>query len=207
MARTVKPPDIRRSEILAAASELFQTQGYNQTPVEAIIQKAGIAKGTFYYYFRSKADILAAIVQEVVLQMVEHSRSIVSDPHLSALEKFRLMLSEQHQVVDNAGPAVMENLHLPENRELHERSNVETILSLGPIMAEIVEQGNREGIFQVENPLETIQFLLAGSQFMFDASLFKWTPEELAARTRAMQAIVERSLGAEPGSFAFLLER
>lgn len=207
MARTVKPPDIRRSEILAAASELFQTQGYNQTPVEAIIQKAGIAKGTFYYYFRSKADILAAIVQEVVLQMIEQSRSIVSDPHLSALEKFRLMLSEQHQVVDNAGPAVMENLHLPENRELHERSNVETILSLGPIMAEIIEQGNREGVFQVENPLETIQFLLAGSQFMFDASLFKWTPEEVAARTRAMQAIVERSLGAEPGSFAFLLER
>src|SRR5262245_26818389 len=59
--RPVKSPAVRREEILAVASELFRSLGYQHTTVEAIIRQAGIAKGTFYYYFPSKADVLAAI--------------------------------------------------------------------------------------------------------------------------------------------------
>jgi AcrR family transcriptional regulator len=204
MTRTVKPPDVRRSEILAAAGELFQTQGFNDTPVDAIIQKAGIAKGTFYYYFQSKEDVLAAIAHQLVLQIVERARHIAANPALSALEKARLMLRDQGQTVAATNPTMMKDLHLPENRELHERINVETILEFGPVMAEVVEQGVREGVFQVEKPLETVQFLLAGSQFLMDYGLFNWEPKELAARAQAMQSIVERALSAETGSFAFL---
>jgi AcrR family transcriptional regulator len=206
MTRTVKNPDVRRKEILAIAGELFQAQGYQDTTVDAIIRKVGIAKGTFYYYFQSKEEVLAALVHELVSHMVEKSRTIADDPTMNALEKTRIMLRAQSQAVYDAGPAVMENLHRPENRELHERSNVETILTFGPIMADVVEQGNREGIFHVEQPLETVQFLLAGSEFLFAHGLFNWKPEELIARTQAMQSIIERSLGAEPGSFGFLIE-
>jgi AcrR family transcriptional regulator len=202
MTRTVKHPDVRRSEILAAAGELFQSQGFQNTPVEAIIRKAGVAKGTFYYYFKSKEDILAAIVHQLVLQMVEHARSISANPALPALEKARLMLLDQAAQVANAD--VIEDLHLPENRELHERINVETILEFGPIMAEVVEQGVREGVFHVENPLESVQFLLAGSQFLMDSGLFHWTPDERRRRNQAMQLVIERALGAEAGSFGFL---
>lgn len=204
MTRIVKDPDVRRNEILAVAAALFQAQGYTDTTVDAIVQKAGIAKGTFYYYFQSKEHVLAALVHELVSHMVEKSRAIADDLTMNALEKTRIMLRAQSQALDEAGLAIMENLHRPENRELHERSNVETILAFGPIMADVLEQGNREGIFHVEKPLETVQFLLAGSQFLFDHSLFHWKPEELIARTQAMQSIIERSLGAEPGSFDFL---
>jgi AcrR family transcriptional regulator len=202
MVRTVKSPDIRRGEILAAARELFQSQGYQNTSVDAIIRKAGVAKGTFYYYFQSKEDILAALVHQLVLQMVEQARIIAADPTLPTLDKVRLMLRGQETQVASA--EVMDDLHLPENRELHERINVETILEFGPIMADVVAQGIREGVFHVENPLETVQFLLAGSQFLMDSGLFEWTPEERAARAKAMQTVIERALGAEAGSFAFL---
>ena len=47
MTRTFKDPDVRRHEILAVTGELFQTQGYKNTTVDAIIRKAGVAKGTF----------------------------------------------------------------------------------------------------------------------------------------------------------------
>jgi AcrR family transcriptional regulator len=204
MTRTVKRPDVRRSEILAAAGELFQSQGFQNTPVDAIIRKAGIAKGTFYYYFKSKEDILAALVHQLVLQMVEHACSITANTTLSALDKARIILRDQAIQVANAD--VIVDLHLPENRELHERINVETTLKFGPIMAEVVEQGIREGSFHVENPLETVQFLLAGSQFLMDSGLFHWTPDERMRRIQAMQSIVERSLGADAGSFGFLSE-
>jgi AcrR family transcriptional regulator len=206
VTRIVKPPDVRRSEILAAAGELFRLHGYRHTTVEGIIKNAGIAKGTFYYYFRSKEDVLAALVHELVLHLVEHARAVANDPSLGVLEKTRLMLRGQTLTIQTANSEVMDSLHLPENRELHERSNVETILAFGPLLATVVEQGNREGTFHVERPLETVQFLLAGSQFLFDSALFQWTPLEQVAHTRAMQTVIERALGAATDSFSFLFE-
>src|SRR5215467_4855820 len=127
MKRIVKPPDVRRGEILAAAGELIRSQGYRHTTVEGIIEKAGISKGTFYYYFRSKEEVLVALVHELVRQLVEQAHAIADEPSLGALEKARLMLRGQSQAIQAANHEVLDSLHLPENREWHERSNVETI--------------------------------------------------------------------------------
>lgn len=206
MSRTVKHPEERRKEILSAAGELFQTQGFRETPVDAIVRKAGVAKGTFYYYFQSKEEVLFALVHDLVVQMVEQASQVVSAPQLNALEKIRLLLTRQNQVLQAAAFNVMEELHLPENRELHERVNVETVLLFGPIIAGVVEEGVQEGLFQVDQPLETVQLILAGSQFLMDASMFDWNPDERFARLLALQALIERSLGAATGSFVFIVE-
>lgn len=49
-----------RTAIYAAAVRLFEAQGYDAVSVERIAAEAGIAKGTFFNHFSSKADILAA---------------------------------------------------------------------------------------------------------------------------------------------------
>ena len=49
-----------RKHILATASELFYSKGYNLTGINEIIDKAGIAKATLYSHFRSKEDICLA---------------------------------------------------------------------------------------------------------------------------------------------------
>lgn len=48
---------IKREILLNTAFELFSTQGINHTAVGDIVKKAGIAKGTFYLYFKDKYDI------------------------------------------------------------------------------------------------------------------------------------------------------
>jgi len=58
MVRITKEYHVRKNELLDTAQELFFTQGYEQTTVETIIQKVGVSKGTFYYYFKSKEDLL-----------------------------------------------------------------------------------------------------------------------------------------------------
>jgi AcrR family transcriptional regulator len=205
MTRTVKAPDIRRAELLEVAGGLFQSRGYAATSVDEIVRAAQVAKGTFYYYFRSKQDVLEAMVEDLVAAMAQASRAVAEDPHLDALAKLRAILTGQRRV--QAGrPGVMEDLHRPENRELHDRSNVETVRVFAPIIAAVVEQGRREGVFDVEDPLSSVQFILAGSQFLFGEGVFNWTPAEAAARTRAMQAIIERALCAPAGSFGFLVE-
>ena len=95
-------------------------------------------------------------------------------------------------------------LHLPENRELHEMTNIQTVLRMSPIFAKIVAQGNEEGVFSTAKPLETIQFLFSGAQFLLDGGLFGFTDEEIRIRREVAQEIIEKSLGAQPGSFGFM---
>ncbi|MBE0150269.1 TetR/AcrR family transcriptional regulator [Serratia fonticola] len=204
MVRTVKTPEVRRAEILQAASELFQEIGYESTSVDSIVRSAGIAKGTFYYYFKSKDEVLAALAQQLCAEMVARSQIIADDPQLGAIEKFCAIIAAQNQTAE-AGQALVEDLHRPENRALHERSNIETVLAFGPILATVVEQGNQEGVFQVDDPLSTVQFILAGSLFLFGHQMFSWTPEEQAARMQAMLLLIERAFGAAAGSFAAVL--
>ena len=50
----------KRRRIVAAATALFVAQGYRKTSVEQIARSAGVAKGTLYLYFKTKADMLMA---------------------------------------------------------------------------------------------------------------------------------------------------
>ena len=52
-----------REKILVAASDLFQTRGINSTGVDTIVATAGTTKMTVYKYFRSKEDLIAAVLQ------------------------------------------------------------------------------------------------------------------------------------------------
>src|SRR5271154_45217 len=56
-----KPPEERRDELMNAAQRLFLKQGVPATTIEQITSAADVAKGTFYLYFSSKEDILAAL--------------------------------------------------------------------------------------------------------------------------------------------------
>ena len=203
MARIVKAPEERRAEIVETAERLFREIGYDKCSVEMIIREIGVAKGTFYYYFKSKPDILQAIVDVTLDKIVEMAERVAEEPSLSAMQKMEALLGKSH-IGDDDSLEVAEMLHLPKNRELHELTNIQTVLRISPVLARIVEQGIKEGVFQVDRPLETIQFLFTGAQFLTDGGMFGFSEPELRTRRLVMQTIVEKALGAEPGSFRFM---
>lgn len=58
----------RRNDILEAALELFASQGYHNTSIEAIRKKAGVSKGLIYNYFDKKEDLVTGIMMAEVNQ-------------------------------------------------------------------------------------------------------------------------------------------
>ncbi len=86
--RIVKDPIERRNEILDAAETLFTTKGYNETTIIDILKAVGIAKGTFYYYFKSKEELLFELARQVVEEMQTASKAIIQTKELNAIEKF-----------------------------------------------------------------------------------------------------------------------
>jgi TetR/AcrR family transcriptional regulator, mexJK operon transcriptional repressor len=55
-----------RDRVLDAAADLFFTDGYGATSVEAIAARARISKRTFYHRFKDKADVFGAVIHRVI---------------------------------------------------------------------------------------------------------------------------------------------
>jgi len=203
VSRIVKEPEVRRLEIIEGAKKLFEEHGYENTSVESIIKEVGIAKGTFYYYFKTKKDILIALVQYIGKDIESHFESIVKLNNVTAIEKLKLMIRGDAKK-SKTSPKVMELIHKPENRELQEQLNILTIERIAPLIAQVIEQGNKEGVFNAATPTESVQILLAGSQFVLDSGLFDWTDKKRIALLKALQASFELTMGAKPRSLKFI---
>jgi len=67
--------DNNRMRIIQAADQLFYKRGYNQTSFSDIADVTGIPRGNFYYYFKTKDDILAAVVDA----RVKHYEQALAD--------------------------------------------------------------------------------------------------------------------------------
>ena len=59
-------PDDRRAQLLVAARTVFASLGYHRANVSAIIDQAGVARGTFYNYFESKRACFQAVLSETM---------------------------------------------------------------------------------------------------------------------------------------------
>lgn len=204
--RMIKKPAERKVEILDAAETLFATKGYAKTSVADILDAVGIAKGTFYYHFKSKEEVMDSVVMRFVEVGVKSAQSIAKNPKLSATEKlFRLITSEY--VNEHHKEHLIEQLHETTNAEMHLKSLVETILGLAPILGDIIEQGVDEKSFSTPYPKESAEFLLVSSQFLLDAGLFHWNPEEIEQKTKAFSYLMETTLGAKSGTFNYVYKR
>jgi len=202
--RISKKPEVRKNEILDAAEVLFAAKGYNHTTINDILEAVAIAKGTFYYHFQSKEEVMDSIVMRFIEAGVDAARMIAADTTLTAHEKiFRIVMAQKP---DDGKEKMIEQLHQVHNAEMHQKSLVETILQLTPVLTDVIEQGIEEGTFQTAYPRETVEFLLVSSSFLFDEGIFRWRPEELMQKAVAFTTIMEMTLGAEQGSFGYMLE-
>ena len=87
---------------------------------------------------------------------------------------------------------------------MHQRSLVESVLKITPIVTRIVEQGIEEKIFTTPYPQETVEILIISFQILFDDGLFAWSYEERISKLKAMAWTFDLLLGAKEGSFNFI---
>ena len=204
--RIVKEYEERRKEILETAERLFLTKGYTKTTVNDILKEIGIAKGTFYHYFKSKEEVMDEIIMRIIKEDVAKAKVIVSNPNIPVLEKLFRVLIEQSPKSGDVKDKMIEQFHQPNNAEMHQKSLVQSIIHLSPVLTEVLEQGIEEGIFSTSYPQETIELLLSSAQVIFDDGLFQWKPEEMMRRAKAYIKMMEVSVGAKEGSFDYMME-
>lgn len=203
--RVVKKPDERRNEILDAAEKLFAGKGYMKTTINDILQEVGIAKGTFYYYFKSKEEVMDAVAMRYIDMGTEAVKIVVEDKKLTALEKFRILLTKDVTKSENKDE-ILEEFHQVGDAQMHQKSLLMTIERLVPLITEIVIQGIEEKSFNTLYPKEVVEVIMIYLNTIFDEGLFQWTQEEKIQKAKALAYVMEKTLGAEKGSFDYMTE-
>jgi TetR/AcrR family transcriptional regulator, cholesterol catabolism regulator len=86
LSRRERKKDETRHRIFHAAIDLFREKGFEQTTVDDITEKADVAKGTFFNYFRRK-EVVLAFLSETRLQAIEEDAGAILAESRPAREK------------------------------------------------------------------------------------------------------------------------
>src|SRR6266705_6959101 len=88
--RSLMPTDTR-DKILQAAFTVLSRQGYENASIKEIAEEAGVAQGLVHYYFKSKQQLVLAVLAEVCREM-EYGTEQGAAGAQAAYEKFKNML-------------------------------------------------------------------------------------------------------------------
>ncbi|MGN0431968.1 MAG: TetR/AcrR family transcriptional regulator [Lachnospiraceae bacterium] len=166
--RVVKEAAERRNEILDVAERLFATKGFDNTSTNDILNEIGIARGTLYYHFKSKEDILDAMIERIGNRLVAKAKVIAQNEEIPVLQ--RLTMTVMALNLDNdLGHEVMEQVHKAQNALLHQKMQENLLAQVVPLITGLIEEGIRQGICQTDYPAEMVEMVMLYSCTAFDA--------------------------------------
>jgi AcrR family transcriptional regulator len=211
MVRITKEYDERLTEFLDTAQQLFFEKGYEKTSVNDIIEKIGVAKGTFYHYFKTKSDLLDKLVQRFAGRVKSEITTLVERTDLNVIEKLngvfalgRTIKAENLELMKLLLKALYNDNNLVMRHKII-RSKIKTTT---PEFVKILKQGNEEGFFNVDDSWEVAEliYLLGANlnevvgELLLKAGDNPETFEEINRKIKAYEGSVEKILGIAPGS-------
>ena len=192
----------KKDIIINALRELFKEGKAGTASVSDIAKKAGIAKGGMYYYFRSKEEVLDALVERAYEDIIQACTKQIEQCNGNAITKFALLLKNYRSAY--VDPTLDEYLHMPQNAAIHQKSLAKILTSLSKVITSIMEQGIAEGDFMCEYPQEYSEIIMSIFTFLLDPGIFSWTNEQYQSKLKALATILEKGLSSPPKSFSFL---
>lgn len=187
----------RKQDLLKIAYEMFSQIGYENTSVDMIIEKAGIAKGTYYYYFESKEQTLEEVIGMILDTETEKALEL-KKADMPAPQKLVAIIACFKPDVSES--SMVDALNKPENLLMHERFNEKLMDRIVPIISDVTYQGIEEGLFACEDVPERVRMVVILANKVFDEK--GYTDKDV----KVFIDIVEKILCAKPGTMAFLKE-
>ncbi len=159
----------RQMQIIQAAMQCFQRKGYENTTIDDIAAEYGLSKGSIYWYYPSKKDILMAVFHHMVSQLFTEYASLVSSP-ISPRQKLIQMVHLMAQVLlrnyESYRPFMVLMSVAYEDDELRSMS-ASLYEQAEEMMAEILQQGEKAGEFIVPNKRLTTSLMIATAEGLF----------------------------------------
>jgi len=181
------PPANTRGAILDAAGVLLGRYGYHKTTMDDLATEAGIARRTLYLHFRCKDDIFLARIDRVIERLLHEERR-VADGAGEARERLTRLLTlrvvYRLDVVKDYTKSLDEIFAALRVPYLERRSS--WFAAEATILARVLEEGRKEGLFAFEDAGSIAQALIAATNSLIPYSL---STKEMGSRRE-----IERTL-------------
>lgn len=209
--RVTKAPEVRREELLDLALELCRTHGYEAMSVEQVTQAAGVAKGTFYHYFSSKADLQTQLVQRFGASLFAHLTAAADRATGSAAARLRVIMDAAAAYKSrHADAAQAAFLYRESNYALRHRLLAEWREQSRLVLLPVITDGVADGSIQVASAEGATDIVLL---LWLDAADQLWNRAVRAPDADAFSQVMidgsvsilqaqERILGLPAGTFA-----
>ncbi|WP_407351780.1 TetR/AcrR family transcriptional regulator [Luteimonas sp. R10] len=171
--RFLKLDETRREQVLETAGEEFAAHGYDQASLNRIIERLGLSKGQFYYYFDDKIDLFQAVMDWAwalgVPEEIGDFSHLQADTFWPTLER----LSERSRALLRERPwyvGVWRPLYHPPADERAQRIAQEKIEQINAIRRTFMRHGQKIGCIRSDMPED----LLLAAIFGLRGALDRW---------------------------------
>ena len=174
--------------------------------VAEITEKAGIGKGSIYYYFKSKDEILDEVILKSYKKALQEYFSN-KEKKLPALVKIKCLFeSIIKKTYANHQENMLLALHTQDNPLLHNKMKLVAIEIVSPVLTDLLLQGIEEGTINTDSPEESAEMIVAVISFFFDSTIFPEDDIKMYKKLKLLAKVLETCLQTEKGSFDFLFD-
>lgn len=146
-----------------------------------------------------------ALIERYNTKVLNIAKKIANDKSISVFERMMGVVMALN-INNKSEKEIIEHIHKPQNALMHQKVQRVILTEVTPILAEIIEDGIKEGVFNTPYPYESVEMLIAYTNTVFDTELIEMTIEEKARRIEAFIFNLERLLGAKRGSLISILQ-
>ena len=150
----------RRQDLISVAEQLFLKQGYENTTVNQIIASLNLAKGTYYYHFRSKEDILIAVSDKLIGDTRQKLSAAHKQTDKDVLWRIREILSIFHDDFYR-NRAIWKLVYNDKNAAMHIQVSKIGAKKFTPLLTDALQEGMDNNLIQVPHAHETAQILIS----------------------------------------------
>lgn len=195
----------KKNLILNSMQKLMQKKDTQSISVSEIAKEAGIGKGSIYYYFKSKEDIVDAVIERSYSEAIQKAEELVQNPELDAHTKmeiiFRTCRDSSLELSRQEAGSYME---LQQSALLHQQYIYIMIRNLRPILADIIRQGNQEGTITCNSPEEVAEIVLIILTIKFDKYLSNTDTMQTQKTLDVFTYMLETSFHIEKGRLDYI---
>ncbi|MDE7366266.1 MAG: TetR/AcrR family transcriptional regulator [Lachnospiraceae bacterium] len=198
---------VKYNQILDALQHLLEQKDMQTISVSEIAQAAGIGKGSIYYYFSSKEEILEALIKRSYEKPLETAKKLAEQTHVSPFTRMAMIFqacrnSSSEFLKQDAGRPLV---NAQEKVLLHQKYLNYLVTELKPVLTLIIEQGIETGELHFDHPGALAEIVLIILAVKFDNSLIPSTPEEIEETILGLISLLEKGTENPSGSLNFLI--
>lgn len=191
--------------ILDALQQLMEKKDIQHISVSEIADKAGIGKGSIYYYYPSKDAIFDALIRRGYEQPLRTAKNLAANTNVSSCTRMAMLF----QACRSSSAIFINNRCLSEENAqglalLHQKHLNYLISELKPALSEIISQGIACNEIHFEYPEALAEIVLIVLAVKLDNSIVPSTTEDIEKTLRGLISLLEKGTGLPEGTLEYL---